>query len=474
VNTNAHKLILALAVLFAIAAFSLAILKPDYVGGYFVLGALIFAEVALVAIWEFSRRFFPLLIIVFLWAGVDVPLNELWTSRRWFVLAIAAVAGFVLYLRERRHHFGAFHLVALFCVIAAVVSALVSSYPRIAILKALSLLMLFAYAATGARLALLGREARFCAGLLWGCEALVYVSAVFYFVFRYPVFGNPNSLGAIMGMAVTPILLWGYFVSQTVPVRRRRVLALVLAMVLLFSSYARAGIGAAAVSCVVLCLALRQYRLLAKGAAVAAAAVLLIATLSPLRTGESSSLVSQYLYKGEEEGGILGSRRPVWDRTVASIRQHPWFGTGFGTVATSYDASVSQAGSVASNRSTTHEHGNSYLAIAEWVGLLGVAPFFLLVILIASKAGQVMIWLRRTGDPYFPAVPLAAVVIAGLVHAAFEDWLFAVGYYLCIFFWSLGFMMLDVLPAPVPRFARSAAPAPLPWPGSVGAAASGQ
>jgi hypothetical protein len=35
-----------------------------------------------------------------------------------------------------------------------------------------------------------------------------------------------------------------------------------------------------------------------------------------------------------------------------------------------------------------------------------------------------------------------------LVHAAFEDWLFAVGYYLCVFFWSLAFIMVDVLPPP--------------------------
>jgi hypothetical protein len=33
------------------------------------------------------------------------------------------------------------------------------------------------------------------------------------------------------------------------------------------------------------------------------------------------------------------------------------------------------------------------------------------------------------------------------VHAAFEDWLFAPGYYLCVFFWALAFIMVDVLPA---------------------------
>jgi len=29
------------------------------------------------------------------------------------------------------------------------------------------------------------------------------------------------------------------------------------------------------------------------------------------------------------------------------------------------------------------------------------------------------------------------------VHAGFEDWLFAPGYYLCLFFWSMAFVFVD-------------------------------
>jgi hypothetical protein len=38
------------------------------------------------------------------------------------------------------------------------------------------------------------------------------------------------------------------------------------------------------------------------------------------------------------------------------------------------------------------------------------------------------------------------VVLAGLVHASFEDWLFAVGSYLCLLFWVFAFMLVDILP----------------------------
>jgi len=39
------------------------------------------------------------------------------------------------------------------------------------------------------------------------------------------------------------------------------------------------------------------------------------------------------------------------------------------------------------------------------------------------------------------------VVTAGLIHAAFEDWLFAVGYYICVFFWTFAFALDDLIPA---------------------------
>ena len=94
------------------------------------------------------------------------------------------------------------------------------------------------------------------------------------------------------------------------------------------------------------------------------------------------------------------------------------------------------------------EHGNSYLAITEWVGLLGVVPFFCLVLLVMCNLAAVFFWIRRTGDYFSPAVPAAAVVIAGLVHAIFEDWMFAVGYHVCVFFWSIAFILVDLGPRP--------------------------
>jgi O-antigen ligase len=471
VNDNSSKVLIVISLVLCLVTFSVALFQPVYLGQYFYLGALIFIEVMLVAVWGFAKRFFIVLMAVFLWAGTDVPLQDVWIARRWFVLAIAAIAGFAIYMRDRRPNFSGIHLTAFICVLSAIISALASSYPQTAVLKALSLFLLFIYAATGARLAVAGREGKFFNSLLIGCEVIVWVAVISYFVFHHALFGNPNSLGAIVGVAILPLLLWGNFISQETYLRRRRMFSLFLAILLLFASYSRAGIAAAVIACAVLCICLGRYRLLIQGFGVVLIAALSVATFSPLRPEESGSLL-QFVYKGHQEGGVLASRNAIWDRTVTSIRQRPWFGTGFGTIASDYDTISATNGF--SSQGIAQEHGNSYLAILEWVGLLGVIPFYGLALIVATRTAQVLIWLKHTKDPFSPAVPIAMVMIAGLIHAGFEDWLFAVGYYLCVFFWSMAFVLIDVLPASAPGFTFSSPALVPPPPGTLDLALPGR
>ena len=437
--------ILPLVVLIScVCALYAVVLRPAYFSNSDGLATLLFIEVLVAATWNYRARFFPFLLAAFLWAGMVLPLSEAWTSGRWVVLAVGALVGLIVYARDQRSSFGTFHLVALFCVIAAMVSAAVSAYPSLAFLKGTSLLLLFLYGSTGARLAAIDSTAVFFSSLLTGCELLVYVSAILYFIFHSEIFGNPNSMGAVMGVVAAPLLLWGIVVSERPTTRWRRTFAFALALILLFSSYARAGIAGAVVSCILICLSARRYGLLVAGTCMALLLAGLVAATVPLHQHPSDSLTYVFLYKGHREEGLLASRRSIWDDTVSAIKSHPWLGSGFGTSPTSSDL-VQQPGTVESLREATREHGNSYLAITEWVGVVGDIPFFALVILIAVNVGRGLLRTRRTGNVFSPALPLAGVLAAGLVHAAFEDWLFAVGYYLCIFFWSLAFIMVDAL-----------------------------
>jgi len=128
-----------------------------------------------------------------------------------------------------------------------------------------------------------------------------------------------------------------------------------------------------------------------------------------------------------------------------SIHDHLWFGTGFGT-ADKGQGDTEQLGTFASSSAVKAENGSSYLSIAAWVGVAGVLPFLLLLLMVVSNVIRTLVWMFKTGNSSHPAIPLAMVMVAGLLHAAFEDWLFAPGYYLCVFFWSAAFVLADTAP----------------------------
>jgi O-antigen ligase len=204
---------------------------------------------------------------------------------------------------------------------------------------------------------------------------------------------------------------------------------------------------------------------------------MVVVTLVPLpaaapRWNGSDSVVSVFLYKGKRQSGLMGSRQGPWDQTLAVIKDHPWFGSGFGTSLTADEWSQLVPIHSHFDSRVVREHGNSYLAIAEWVGLLGVVPFYFLVWMTALHVRRAFSLVRRSGDILSPAIPAAAVVAAGLVHAGFEDWLFAVGYYVCVLFWAMAFILVDVLhAAAVTRANEIMMPVPEP---QFLAAASGQ
>jgi len=71
----------------------------------------------------------------------------------------------------------------------------------------------------------------------------------------------------------------------------------------------------------------------------------------------------------------------------------------------------------------------------------------MLIGLTALNVGRVCIWMRKTSNPHHYSVPLAMVLLAGFAHAGFEDWMFAVGSYPCVYFWTFAFVLADLVPA---------------------------
>ena len=413
------------------------------------LGGILLLEVIIASLWNYGERFFVLLMITFVWAGMHVPLQGAWTGGRWVVLSTGAVAGYIAWTKNPRRPSGSLHLIAFFCACAAFVSATVSPFVQMASLKALSLFLLFLYCATGARLAVLGREDRFFRGLLWGSEIAVYATAICYLGLGQSIWGNPNSLGAAMSIGLFPVLLWGWLTSDRPAVRLRRLAALLLCTYLVQFSMARAAMIAVVLVTLVFCLCLHQYKLLVKVAALVLFLVAVTGMLDPGALNKSlEDLKDAVLYKGHKEEGVMGSRRTPWEKSIASIKEHPLFGTGYGTSPTGENPGWG-SGRFASTAETEREHGSSYITIAEWVGLLGVVPFVALLVVTVSNVWRVCAWMRRTGDPRHYSIPLAMVVLSGLVHGFFEDSLFAVGSYVSVYFWVFVFLLADLVPVAV-------------------------
>jgi O-antigen ligase len=431
--------------LVAVALLWLAEARPGYFNLTY-MGGILLLEMVMVTVWHYEKAFFVVLMLTFLWAGTSLPLSSVGSGVRWVFLLVGALAGVVKWAgRERRQRFGAIHLVALLCVLSAAVSAMVSSRTQTSLLKTTSLCLLFLYGSFGARVAVAGRESAFFRGLLTAAEVTSYVSGLLYVVLHVELFGNPNSLGAVMGVVIVPVLLWGVLVTEDQYVRHRRTAALCLAAYLLYSSISRAGILACAIAFTVGCLAARREKLLIKGAF---AVVLLGATIAVLQPAQYDALISSFtedlLYKGKPEQGIFGSRRSPWQDTVDVIKESPWFGSGFGTDR--LQGRVAPDSIVATAIGSNREHGNSYLALLQYVGLLGVVPFVILLFMVLRMVSRVFGEIWRSRHPQHYAFPLALICLAGLVHAIFEDWLFAVGYYLNVFFWTSAFLLSDLQP----------------------------
>ena len=432
-------------VILAMTLVAFALRRPGYFTNLTILSGLLLLEVVIVVVWHYEKWFFAALMLTFLWAGSTLPLAGTGAEVRWVFLAAGALFGIVKWAqRDRRQPFRAIHVVALLCVLAAGVSAFVSSKTEMSLLKSISLFLLFLYGSCGARVAVVGREPVFFDGLVKACEAISYLAAISYIVLHYEPFGNPNSLGAVMGVVVVPVLLWAVLTTDDRRLRQRRVFALCLAGYLLYYSISRASILACALAITLMCVALRRQHLLIKGAFILVFLAAVVAVVQPTRFDAlTNAFTEDVVYKGKRAQGLLGSRESPWQETADVIKQNPWFGSGFGTDLSPVRVHVT--GLVfATAEGEVREHGNSYLALLEYVGLLGITPFLALLGMVLRQIYRGCAEMWRTRDPRSYSVPLVLICTAGLFHAFFEDWLFAVGYYLNIFFWTSVFLLAEL------------------------------
>jgi O-antigen ligase len=391
---------------------------------------------------QYETHFWTLMVAVFFWAGSALPLAGALNLFRWVVLGLGAFLSLAYYARKtNRIPFNHQHLLGLFAVVAAFASALVSVNPLMTVLKALSLAGLFVYASIGARILWSRNPEPLVRKLALMAEVLVYFTAICYSL-SFEVWGNPNSLGLIMGCICWPVLLWRLILPATPHGSPRRFLALFVCGALLVLSLSRASVIAALVTSMFLLLGARRYRILLLGVSLFTLILLGMFLVTPDRFQNASDTL---LYKKGDRGNVLDSRQKPWERSLRNFREHPWLGLGFGVA----DNSAEWRFGYATQGQLTRERGSSYLTMLESTGVLGALPFALLILALIREIWRVFSWLRRTGKVNQPAVLAAAIILGGLVNAAFEDWMLAVGYYMTVIFWVLALSLRDWMACPV-------------------------
>lgn len=319
-NSRLFPLIAAGSIIFLLL---LSVKRPYLFSEKSVLAALVLVVAGLIAS-QFRTHFWKILIGVFFWAGSSFPLSGEMNMFRWVVLGLGAFLALAYYARmANRIAFNHLHLLGLFTVITAFASAMVSVNPMITVLKSLSLAALFVYASIGARVLWSANPEPFVRSLVLMAEGLVYLSALCALA-SFEVWGNPNSLGLIMGCLCWPVLLW----RLILPVNRHRttrsVIPLLLCGALLVFSLSRASILAALLISMFLLVGARRYRTLLFGMSLFATIVLNLFLVTPGRFQAASDAL---LYKTGEHGNFMDSRQKPWKEAYAISAIIPGWGS---------------------------------------------------------------------------------------------------------------------------------------------------
>src|SRR5690242_5079416 len=83
---SAKSVLVAALIAVLLGACFLAIARPAFFASWTNLAALIAIEVFLLALWRYEQFFLPVLLVAFLWAGLDLPFARQWDAARWVVL----------------------------------------------------------------------------------------------------------------------------------------------------------------------------------------------------------------------------------------------------------------------------------------------------------------------------------------------------------------------------------------------------
>jgi polysaccharide biosynthesis protein PslJ len=229
---------------------------------------------------------------------------------------------------------------------------------------------------------------------------------------------DPNSFAGLLMIALVIVVAQAAAQRPLVPRLLTISAAPALALCLLLTQSRAAWLGAVAG---IGCVAVLRYRWLLPPGAAGAAAVLAL--------GIGGGFVERLILGFRLQDPATKLRLAEYQNALAIIREHPWFGIGFGA-APSIDL---QAGV-----------SSVYLVIAERMGLVGLALFLVILVVLAVKLWPVVTRRTLRDTPEAEAtLALAAALLGAAVTGVLDHYFFNIVFsHMVALFWGLAALAL--------------------------------
>ncbi len=258
----------------------------------------------------------------------------------------------------------------------------------------------------------------------------------FYFgrQFFKSYFGNPNSVGALIGIFIIPVFASKVLMAKDSGKKSIALLCFVFAIFFLFWSFSRAGILAGLISGIVLVLFLLPRRIFVFYLLLF---ILFLGFERQIKHQYFEYFYSQWVQKGRAtETDIFSSRRTIWENAFDVAKERLWSGYGFGA-----NEDISQSAEIGYHSFELRRRTeNSYLTVFEQLGIPGLIVLLLIMISLCNPIPILFLKKIVSRDRYIIIVMLYSIIIGGFVNAIFEDWLFSVGSFICVLFWIIAGM----------------------------------
>lgn len=429
-DSNIRPLAVPLALVFAVVG----VLVGNALGWVYVIGVI--ALLALMFIGLRDSRWIVLSILIVFAVNQTTLFGGSPTTQtiRWVVLGFAAFVGiFRMMSAQPPRRFMVHDLPALLFLGLCLSSATYSEDPALTMQRAVSLVFLYLAVFWMGWDCVNRHDEESILRLLLISAAVIYGASAVYSFFpdawqtdgRFRgVLPNPNSIGLLTAIYL-PLLLWAWRKHRSV----WTLLLLTLAVTALVLSQSRNGALSAAVALAFLASRIRTSSLVA-----AAVIVLPVVTIIYFSTDlklliESVPVIERFT---EEVGDDFSSGRlQSWKSVLSQIEARPLMGYGFGVDA----IGLMEIGSGRNQSLGAH---NTYLSALYQTGIVGAGlTFGPLFALLISSLRKSRIWKGVQQEHV-----LQAVLIAGLMSAIFETWMFAVGNAFAFPFWICVMMLL--------------------------------